>query len=62
MQQKYQGYRELIDVLKSTCKVLNLDRNSHPTLNRDLDMYIGCRYDQKCLILADPEPNYIFWC
>jgi replication fork clamp-binding protein CrfC len=28
MQQEYQGYHELIDTLKSTCQILNLDRNS----------------------------------
>jgi replication fork clamp-binding protein CrfC len=28
MQQKYQGYSELIDALKSTCQGLNLDKNS----------------------------------
>jgi GTPase SAR1 family protein len=34
MQQKYQRYSELTDALKSTCKVLNLDRNSQ--LNQDI--------------------------
>jgi replication fork clamp-binding protein CrfC len=35
MQQKYQRYSELTDALKSTCKVLNLDRNSQ--LNQDVN-------------------------
>jgi predicted GTPase len=43
MQQKYQGYRELIDVLKSTCKVLNLDRNSqqHQDVNYICDYLVN---------------------
>jgi replication fork clamp-binding protein CrfC len=40
MQQKYQGYSELIDALKSTCKVLNLNRNSQ--LHHDVNSI--CNY------------------
>ncbi|MTJ06675.1 dynamin family protein [Anabaena sp. UHCC 0204] len=34
MQQKYQRYQELTDTLKSTCRILNLDRNSQ--LHQDI--------------------------
>ncbi|MTJ50968.1 dynamin family protein [Dolichospermum sp. UHCC 0259] len=40
MQQKYQGYSELTDALKSTCKVLNLDKNSQ--LHQDVNSI--CNY------------------
>ena len=43
MQQKYQGYSELIDALKSTCKVLNLDKNSqlHQDVNSICDYLVN---------------------
>ena len=42
MQQKYQRYSELTDALKSTCKVLNSNRNSqlHQDVNSICD-YLG---------------------
>jgi len=43
MQQKYQGYSELTDALKSTCKILNLDKNSqlHQDVNSICDYLVN---------------------
>jgi replication fork clamp-binding protein CrfC len=43
MQPKYQNYSELTDALKSTCKVLNLDRNSqlHQDVNSICDYLVN---------------------